>query len=92
MTINQAVYGALQPLLLTPAHAGEDEPVFAGWKGRYESMRIAVLTLGKLVKRWCSDVGLEGEFSNHSLRKTRAYHRRRTHGVGLELLQNAFGH
>ena len=55
-------------------------------------MRITVPTLGKLVKKWCTDVGLVGNFSSHTLRKTWAYHQRRTHKVGLELLQEAFGH
>lgn len=92
VSINHAVYDALQPLLRARASAGDDEPVFVGRKGRYDSMRLTVPTLGKLVKKWCSDVGLEGNYSSHTLRKTWAYHQRRTHKVGLELLQEAFGH
>lgn len=92
VTINQAVYDALQPLLALRASAADADPLFVGRKGRYESMRLTVPTLGKLVKRWCSDVGLEGNYSSHTLRKTWAYQQRRRHGVGVELLQEAFGH
>jgi hypothetical protein len=36
-------------------------------------MRLTVPTFGKLVTRWCADVGLVGDYSNHTLRKTSAY-------------------
>ena len=54
-------------------------------------MKVAVPTLGKLVVKWRSNVGLEGEHSSDSLWKTWAYHQRKTRGVGLEMLQEVFG-
>jgi integrase len=92
VTINPAVFDALQPLLATRRDAREDEPVFVGARGATPGECITVCTLGKLVKKWCSDVGLTGDYSSHSLRKTFAYHQRKTHGIGIEMLQEAFGH
>jgi len=45
----------------------------------------------RLVNRWCRDVGLEGHFGTHTLRKTWGYWARQS-GARTELIQEAFGH
>jgi len=52
-------------------------------------------TLTRWVKRWCHDVGLEGNYSTHTLRKTFAYHlwdRQGRSDEALVIVSKALGH
>ena len=42
----------------------ESEYVFSGQRGQ-----MSTSTFGKLVKKWCAEVGLKGQFSAHTTRK-----------------------
>ena len=45
-----------------------------------------------MVKTWCAEVGLRGNYGSHSLRKTWGYQQRVLKGKPIPLLMSAFGH
>jgi len=61
----------------------------------FNSQRGAVLTvptLTNLVKAWCTNAGLRGNYGSHSLRKTWGYQQRIQNNAPLPLLMEAYGH
>ena len=46
----------------------------------------------RLVKSWCRETGLSGNFGSHTLRKTWGYHQRIHNHSNVALLMRAFGH
>jgi len=61
----------------------------------FYSQRAPVLTVeavNHLMKQWCKDVGLKGNYGSHSLRKTWGYHQRIQKNAPIPLLMEAFGH
>lgn len=84
ITINKAVYEAVQPLL----DAKDTKPLFRNRDGG----KLTVESVIRLVKGWCEKVGLEGNYSSHTLRKTWGYHQRVQFGVDIPTLMEAFGH
>lgn len=44
-----------------------------------------------LINEWCKEVGLQGKFGTHTLRKTWGYRARKL-GVSIELIQEKLGH
>jgi integrase len=83
--LNAVCLEALKPLV---EGRSDDEALFVGQK---RGTRITVETLGRLWKRWCNEVGLKGNYSSHSGRKSWGYHQRKN-GASLPLLQRAFNH
>lgn len=59
INLNAACIRAIQGYLDT-IRAGDDEPLFD----------ITVPSLSRLVKGWCREIGLDGNYAGHSLRKT----------------------
>lgn len=53
---------------------------------------LSVSAVNRLVKNWCKQVELAGNFGSHSLRKTWGYHQRVTCRASVALLMKAFGH
>lgn len=53
---------------------------------------MSVSYVSQLVKAWCQQIRLKGNYGSHSLWKTFGYHQRVTHGVGLAELVDVFGH
>lgn len=45
-----------------------------------------------MVKMWCQNVGLKGNYGSHTLRKTWGYWQRLERGTAIPLLMEAFGH
>jgi integrase len=61
----------------------------------FKSQRGAVLTVPsvhRLVKGWCKEINLRGNYGSHTLRKTWGYHQRATFGVGIAELMTCFNH
>jgi integrase len=61
----------------------------------FKSQRGEVLTvpsLHRLVKGWCKELKLNGNYGSHTLRKTWGYHQRVTFGRGLPELMVCFNH
>ena len=67
----------------------EDDPLFISSKTKKALTKSAA---NHMVKRWCKEVGLIGNFGTHSLRKTFGFIQRTHFGVGFELLCKRFGH
>lgn len=62
VTLNNAAFAAIQPLLDAP----DDAPLFRSQRGG----PLTVGALGNLVKMWAAKCGLKGSYSSHTLRKT----------------------
>ncbi len=87
VTLNGACVKAVGELL--EAQPGEDhEPLFRTNRGG----AISTPYFNNLVKQWCRDVGLRGRYGSHTLRKTWGFHQRKSFGVPLPILMEAFGH
>lgn len=61
--------------------------VFEGQRGQ-----LTVSYFGRLIKKWCSAVGLEGQFATHTLRKTFSRVNYEHFGVKLATLMFALNH
>jgi len=86
ITLNKTCIRAIQALLASKPH--DDDYLF-------QSQRRDVLTVPsvhKLVKSWCSEINLKGNYGSHTLRKTWGYHQRVTFGVDLPRLMVCFNH
>ncbi len=87
VTLNQRVIEAITALLVFHDYQADDYLFY--------SQRAPVLTVeavNHLVKQWCQDVGLKGNYGSHSLRKTWGYHQRTQKNAPIPLLMEAFGH
>ena len=65
----------------------ENEYVFSGQRGR-----LTAAAWSRMVKFWCHAVGLEGNFSSHTARKTGVRIRYDEHGVSLATLMHMLNH
>jgi len=86
ISLNKACTDALLRLLATGAYR-DDEPIFRGQRGT-----LTVPSVHRLVKSWCRQINLTGNYGSHTLRKTWGYHQRVTFGVGLPELMVCFNH
>ena len=87
ITLNKACIIAIQALLEAGEHKGGDY--------LFKSQRGAVLTVSSvsnMVKAWCKEINLKGNYGSHTLRKTWGYHQRVTFGTELPLLMACFNH
>ena len=87
ITLNKTCINAIQNLLAS-RHYNDDDYLF-------QSQRRHVLTVPsvhKLVKGWCDEINLKGNYGSHTLRKTWGYHQRVTFGVDLPRLMVCFNH
>ena len=66
----------------------DNAPLFIGQRGN----ELTVPYTNNLVKAWCRDVGLNGNYGSHSLRKTWGYQQRVQNNTPIPLLMEAFGH
>lgn len=90
ITLNKACIAAIQPLIRQMQDNGTlelDGPLFRGRKGG-----LIVSSLSRLVKKWCTDANLKGNYASHTLRKTWGYHQRKTFRVPLPVLMECFNH
>ena len=60
--------------------------------GREPDRSLTVPTLNNLVKEWCANAKLKGNYGSHSLRKTWGYMQRTKQDTPVPLLMQAFGH
>lgn len=66
-----------------------EAPLFLSQRGRRP---LSVAAANRLVKSWCHETGLSGNFGSHTLRKTWGYHQRIHNNANVALLMRAFGH
>ena len=86
ITLNKSAVGAIQALLSSQA-LGDHDPLFRSQRGE----ALTVGSVHRLVKSWCRDIGLKGNFGSHSLRKTFGYHARLA-GIDVPTLMTLFNH
>ena len=70
-------------------YTSDDEYLFQSRKG---GNALTVPSINRLVKGWCRDLNLKGNFGSHTLRKTFGYHKRVTFNHGIESIMKAYGH
>ena len=86
INLNKACMDAINRLLATKTYKDEDY-LFTGQRGR-----LTVPYLNYLVKKWCADINLRGNYGSHTLRKTWGYIQRVVFGHSLPELMEVFGH
>lgn len=87
ITLNKAAVTAIQGALKATAYDDGDY-LFRNGKGP----GLTAPSVHRLVKGWCREINLKGNYGSHTLRKTWGYHSRVTFGVGLPELMVAFNH
>lgn len=89
ITLNCSVHDSIQKLLATMPDAEDHEPLFQSRKGK---QALCVPYFSGLVKRWCREINLKGNYAAHSLRKTWGYMMRTVHNIGIPVLMEIYNH
>ncbi len=88
LVINKATHKALVNYL-KHRQADPDEYLFPSQKKKGP---ITVSAANRMIKSWCDQINLRGNYGTHSLRKTFGYIQRVHYNVGFELLCKRFNH
>lgn len=88
-TINKAVARALRNWLSDHPVITPEAALFPGKDGYTP---LTVPSASRLVKCWCREAGLKGNFAAHTLRKTFGYHARVTFKIPLPVITASYGH
>ena len=90
ITLNKITSNALQNwLAVHPLRHNPSAPLFLSQR---DSTSLVVASVNHLVKKWCDEICLSGNYGSHTLRKTWGYHQRVYHHVSVALLMKAYGH
>lgn len=90
VTTNKSVHTAVQNLLESlPEDTRDDELLF---QSRKKGSMISVPHLNRMVKSWCKDIGLKGNYGSHTLRKTFGYIHRTVFKTDIPTLMVMFNH
>ena len=89
ITINRTVFSALQGWLLHYKPTDDSACLFPSKKTGHP---LKVPTLNNMVKSWCQQAGLQGNYGSHTLRKTFGYIHRTVHKTDLPTLMVMFNH
>lgn len=89
VTINKTVHESIQNLLKTIPNAEDNDPLFQSRKGRE---MLCVPYINSLVKGWCRELNLKGNFGSHTLRKTFGFIHRTVFNTDLPTLVTLFNH
>ncbi|SHI14278.1 tyrosine-type recombinase/integrase [Desulfofustis glycolicus] len=89
ITLNRAVTDAVRLYLESPQgqDLGDDDKLFTGQRGP-----LTVPSVNRLVKQWCKDARIRGNFGSHTLRKTFGYHQRVQRNTSVPELMAMFNH
>jgi len=89
ITVNKTVASAIDRWLSVHPSPNADSPLFISQRG---GEALTVPTVSNMVKEWCLEAGLRGNYGSHTLRKTWGYHQLRINGAPIPLLMEAYGH
>lgn len=90
ISLNKRVIDAVKNYLSAlPPDIPDSEPLFRSERG---GAALTVPSVHRLVKGWCREAKLRGNYGSHTLRKTWGYHQRVTFGVGIAELMVCFNH
>lgn len=106
ITVNKTVHEAIKALLATMLDAQDSDLLFQSRKGKQRKAieikggkvrqpvvgEISVPYLNGLVKGWCDEINLKGNFGSHTLRKTFGYMHRTINKTDLPTLMHMFNH
>jgi len=87
ITLNKACADSIKALLNSGEHKDCDY-LFKSQRGAV----LTVSTVNNMVKSWCKEINLKGNYGSHTLRKTWGYHQRVTFGTDLPRLMVCFNH
>ena len=88
LLINKSTHKALKDYL--ECGPGPDEYLFRSQRDK--SSPITVSYANQIIKKWCKQINLTGNYGTHTLRKTFGYIQRVHYGVGFEILCKRFNH
>jgi integrase len=86
VTLNATAISVVRQLLESRRFEDSD---FLFWSQQGQVLRVPTVT--NMVKRWCVNAGLKGNYGSHTLRKTWGFWQYKR-GTPLPLLMEAFGH
>lgn len=94
ITLNKTAVSSLQSWLAVHPKPEDDAPLFLSQRTR---KALTVSPFINMVKRWCTEISLKGNYGSHTLRKTWGYHQLRGNTqtpphLVLPLLMEAYGH
>lgn len=89
ITINETVHKILQGLLNTLPSPEDEDFLFQSRKGK---QALCVPYLNSLVKSWCKEINLKGNYGSHTLRKTFGYIHRTVFNTDIPTLMVMFNH
>ncbi len=92
-TLNKSAVQAIDYWLSKHPNPKNNSPLFLSRTGS----ALTVSTMTNMVKGWCADVDLRGNYGSHTLRKTWGYHQLRQNRetkphMLLPILMQAYGH
>ncbi len=90
ITLNRPVYESIQGLLMSMGTDVDDtDYIFQSRKGKG---KLTTPTLNAMVKSWCRDINLKGNYGSHTLRKTWGYQQRVQFNTSVPILMECFNH
>ena len=99
VTINPSAHKSIQNLIAekervavkkkVPTVLDDEAFLFTGQRG---NNALQVSTLNNMVKDWCKQVRLKGNYGSHTLRKTWGFMQRKKQDTPVPLLMQALGH
>jgi integrase len=93
ITINKAVFEAIAGLLASLPVVNDSDYLFQSRKKKSASGgMLTVSYLNSLVKSWCKEINLRGNYGAHTLRKTFGYVHRTVFGTDIPTLMEMFNH
>lgn len=89
ITLNKTVCEALQGLLSKMPEAKDSDYLFQSRKG---GSALCVPYFNSMVKEWCKEINLKGNYGSHTLRKTFGYIHRTVFNTDIPTLMQMFNH
>jgi integrase len=90
ITLNKIVLNEIGKLLITMPGATDENFLFQSKKGTNQPLEVS--SLHRMVKGWCSEINLTGNYGSHSLRKTFGYVHRTVFNTDIPTLMTMFNH
>ncbi len=89
ITINRTVATSLSDWLAQHPDPNPNGPLFISKKG---GQALTVSAVNRMIKSWCHEINLKGNYGTHTMRKTWGYQQRVQNNQPVPLLMAAFGH
>ncbi len=87
ITLNESVVEAIQHWLNSGQRLNDCDPLFKSQRGV-----LKVESVNRLVKTWCKEINLQGNYGSHTMRKTFGYHQRIQLNTSIPELMVMFNH